>query len=151
MDTDLNDPEVVAALVASERAPINIDWICGMTVDLEGRVTRWRKAAPPAPPSLHAVMDALGYDLTPEKAAILAENPQGPWSLEDLETLFEPGDDGVKTTADCKLKFPHEVRFAEWVGRPDAEVSFLPTPPPDWRGFPILSPDFDDGAEDTRL
>lgn len=79
--------------------------------------------------TLRTVVERLGYDVTEEIDAILGANPTGPWSLADLETMFgsrDLADD--KTAADCRQKFPHQVRFAEWVG-----------------------PDFDDGDENTRL
>ncbi|UTC28566.1 hypothetical protein MARCHEWKA_00530 [Brevundimonas phage vB_BpoS-Marchewka] len=102
--------------------------------------------------TLRTVVERLGYAVTEEIDAILRANPTGPWSLEDLETMFGPRDDvDDKTSADCRARFPHTVRFAEWVGDRDVMVHALPTPPPDWSDFPILSPGFDDGAEDTRL
>ena len=49
----------------------------------------------------HAV-EALGYDVTEEIDAILSENPEGPWTLEQLETIF---------AADVNGEHPHGVEF----------------------------------------
>ncbi|USN14284.1 hypothetical protein KABACHOK_04710 [Brevundimonas phage vB_BpoS-Kabachok] len=125
----LSDPELYDALVRTEPGTIHL------TADMASPLT------------LRTTLERLGYEVTPEMSDILLENPTGPWTLDDLKTLFVQGDD--KTAADCRARFPHEVRFAEWVGPPGAQIEVLPTPPADWRGFPLYTGD--DGDEDTRL
>lgn len=54
------------------------------------------------PLTLRRVVETLGYEVTPEMDAILTDNPAGPWTLDDLETLF---------AADAQGDHPHGVEF----------------------------------------
>lgn len=74
--------------------------------------------------TLRTIVERLGYDVTEEIDAILADNPAGPWTQAQLETIF---------AADIDGNHPHGVEFLIQK---------------DQDGFPG---GIDDGDEDTRL
>lgn len=75
--------------------------------------------------TLRDAVEALGYDVTEEIDAILADNPDGPWTLEQLETIF---------AADVNGDHPHGVEFIVRKAQDEGVPEFI-----------------DDGDEDTRL
>lgn len=77
--------------------------------------------------TLRTIVERLGYDVTEEIDAILADNPAGPWTQAQLETIF---------AADINGNHPHGVEF---VVQKDHRAE---------DGFPG---GIDDGDEDTRL
>lgn len=75
--------------------------------------------------TLRDAVEALGYDVTEEIDSILTDNPEGPWTLEQLETIF---------AADVNGDHPHGVEFVVCKRRDEGVSEFI-----------------DDGDEDTRL
>ena len=89
-------------------------------VEVSGSVTAYfddpdlyREMTECQPLTLREVCDSLGYDVSPDSDIdrILTACPAGPWTLEQLETMFGSDD---KTLETCKAKFPHDVSFAPW-------------------------------------
>lgn len=119
----LSDPELYAAILADSQGAIHRSMpisIPSVVHAVTGEISL--DGADPAGGLLRFVLDNLGYPMTVEKDDILAENPDGPWTLEELELLF----DGLPEEA-AQL-FPHTTRFQI-----------------------VDTPDIDDGDEHTRL
>lgn len=129
----LSDPELYAAILADSQGAIHRSMpisIPSVVHAVTGEISvRWEDPAAhtaytqgPDGGLLRFVLNNLGYPMTVEKDDILAENPDGPWTLEELELLF----DGLPEEA-AQL-FPHTTRFQI-----------------------VDTPDIDDGDEHTRL
>ena len=117
-DLYLSDPELYGALVGAFTVTGSIE----ARID-EPRVYGAYIHAPAL--TLRDAVEALGYDVTEEIDAILTDNPEGPWTLEQLETIF---------AADVNGDHPHGVEFIVRKAQDEGVPDFI-----------------DDGDEDTRL
>ncbi|USN15532.1 hypothetical protein KIKIMORA_04140 [Brevundimonas phage vB_BpoS-Kikimora] len=126
----LSDPDLYAAILADSQGPVHRSFPLAVTGEV---AVHWNmspeeyadQVAPPAGGLLRFMLTHLGYEMTAAKDDILERNPDGPWTLEELDLLFE----GLPEEA-AQL-FPHTTQFQI------VEA--------------VQAPDIDDGDEHTRL